>query len=91
MQSHFVSGSKEKAKQFFEQGLEKVFTQVRKTANYGYPFSIYYAFKQTESEAIENGTSSNIASTGWETMLEGLNEGGVFDYRYITNAYRTSQ
>ena len=72
----FRHGSRENAKQFFEDGLEKVFTQVRKTANYGYPFSVYYAFKQTESEAIENGTSKNIASTGWETMLEGLMRAG---------------
>jgi putative DNA methylase len=72
----FRHGSRENAKQFFERGLEKVFTQVRKTANYGYPFSVYYAFKQTESEAVENGTSQNIASTGWETMLEGLMRAG---------------
>ncbi|NJK58572.1 MAG: DUF559 domain-containing protein [Pleurocapsa sp. SU_5_0] len=69
-------GSRAKAQKFFEQGLEKVFTQVRKTANYGYPFSVYYAFKQTESEAVQSGNSQNIASTGWETMLEGLMRAG---------------
>jgi putative DNA methylase len=72
----FRHGSRENAKQFFERGLEKVFTQVRKTANYGYPFSVYYAFKQTESETVQNGASQNIASTGWETMLEGLMRAG---------------
>ncbi len=70
-------GTRKKAKRFFEDGLEKVFTQVRKTANYGYPFSVYYAFKQTESEAEKNGTKQvNVASTGWETMLEGLIRAG---------------
>ncbi len=69
-------GSRVKAQKFFEDGLEKVFTQVRKTAHDSYPFSVYYAFKQTESEAIQNGTSHNIASTGWETMLEGLIRAG---------------
>ena len=69
-------GSRQKAQEFFEDGLEKVFTQVRQTANYGYPFSVYYAFKQTESESVQNGSSKNIASTGWETMLEGLMRAG---------------
>jgi putative DNA methylase len=69
-------GSRKKAQKFFEDGLEKVFTQVRETAHNRYPFSVYYAFKQTESEAIQNGTSQNIASTGWETMLEGLMRAG---------------
>ncbi len=72
---HFRHGSKEKAKQFFEDGLNKVFHQVRKSAHPDYPFTVYYAFKQTESddEDSENETdSSSIASTGWETILEAL-------------------
>ncbi len=71
----FRHGSKDKAKQFFEDGLSKVFQQVRKSAHSDYPFTVYYAFKQTESddEDSENETdSSSIASTGWETILEAL-------------------
>ncbi|MEA5490111.1 MULTISPECIES: DUF1156 domain-containing protein [Pseudanabaena] len=72
---HFRHGSKEKAKEFFEDGLSKVFQQIRKSAHPDYPFTVYYAFKQTESDDdesdIETDTNS-IASTGWETMLEGL-------------------
>ena len=72
---HFRHGSRDKAKQFFEDGLSKVFHQVRKSAHSDYPFTVYYAFKQTESddEDSENETdSSSIASTGWETILEAL-------------------
>jgi putative DNA methylase len=70
-------GSREKAKIFFEEGLKKVFSQVHKSAKYGFPFIIYYAFKQTESEVgNETNNQINIASTGWETMLEGLIKAG---------------
>ncbi|MFN8473885.1 MAG: DUF1156 domain-containing protein [Anaerolineae bacterium] len=73
------NGSKERAQQFFEEGLRSVFTQMRKAQSYEYPVTIYYAFRQAESEEDEeaaSGTSANGAelrsSTGWETMLEGL-------------------
>ncbi|MCD8490338.1 MAG: DUF1156 domain-containing protein [Desertifilum sp.] len=65
-------GSKTKAQQFFQQGLEHVFHQIRKAAQLEYPINIYYAVKQTENEDDLNSGSSVIASTGWETMLEGL-------------------
>lgn len=35
--------------------------------------TVYYAFKQTEEDEEEGGA---IASTGWETMLDGLIESG---------------
>lgn len=70
-------GSKEKAKEFFEIGLERVFTHMRENHHPDYPLTLYYAFKQSEVDESddENGTSS-IASTGWETMLEGLVKAG---------------
>src|SRR5690606_32616722 len=42
-----------------------------------YPLTIFYAFKQSEVDESDgkNGTSP-IASTGWETMLEGLVKAG---------------
>ncbi len=69
-------GSKQKAKEFFETGLNKAFERMRKMASYRYPLTIYYAFKQAETE--DNGKNGNltIASTGWETMLEGLIQAG---------------
>ncbi|BDI18747.1 hypothetical protein ANSO36C_45490 [Nostoc cf. commune SO-36] len=70
-------GNKEKAKKFFEEGLNKAFTLMREAVHPDYPFSVFYAFKQTESEDTdEGGVNSAVASTGWETMLEGLIQAG---------------
>jgi putative DNA methylase len=69
------SGSKEKAQRFFEEGLRQAFARMREVQHHNYPLTVYYAFKQSESEdemeESENGEST-VASTGWETMLEGL-------------------
>ena len=72
----FRHGGRQKAQKFFEEGLKKVFTQVRQSANYGYPFILYYAFKQTETDTEGKNGNLTIASTGWETMLEGLIKSG---------------
>ncbi|ABA21810.1 Protein of unknown function DUF1156 [Trichormus variabilis ATCC 29413] len=73
------NGNKEKAKVFFEQNLSNAFTRMREAAHCDYPLSIFYAFKQTEvdedNELDGNGVKA-IASTGWETMLEGLIKAG---------------
>ncbi|WP_026733570.1 DUF1156 domain-containing protein [Fischerella sp. PCC 9605] len=70
-------GNKEKAKKFFEEGLNKAFTLMREAVHPDYPFSVFYAFKQTETEDNDkNQINSAIASTGWETMLEGLIKAG---------------
>jgi putative DNA methylase len=68
-------GSKEAAQSFFEQGFSRAFDQMRKLQLSGYPLTVYYAFKQAESESEQDGTN-NRASTGWETMLEGLIQSG---------------
>jgi putative DNA methylase len=64
---HFRHGSKEKAKQFFEDSLIQVFKRVNQINDKDYPVTIYYALKQTETDE-----SDQVASTGWETILEGL-------------------
>src|SRR5437588_9631166 len=78
-------GSKNKAQEFFETGLGKAFEQMRALQHPDYPLTVYYAFKQSESEAESseesevrlNGNSTKAtASTGWETMLEGLIRAG---------------
>nr|MDJ0574204.1 hypothetical protein [Xenococcaceae cyanobacterium MO_234.B1] len=69
-------GNKQKAKEFFETGLNKAFERMRKMADKNYPLTIYYAFKQTESDKNSKTASSTTASTGWETMLEGLIRAG---------------
>lgn len=72
------SGDKQKAKDFFEEGLGKAFNRMRETAHPDYPLTVYYAFKQSESEDDDDDNNVNtvIASTGWETMLEGLIKAG---------------
>jgi putative DNA methylase len=66
----FRHGGKEGARQFFEEGFESVFTGARRTASDDYPITVYYAFKQSESD--EAGT----ASTGWETILGSMVRAG---------------
>jgi putative DNA methylase len=70
-------GDKEKARQFFEEGLNKAFSHTYKSAHPDYPLTVYYAFKQAEAEG-DGGIEGNSAifSTGWETMLEGLIQAG---------------
>jgi len=69
-------GDKSKAEEHFEKGLGQAFAQMRNAAHPDYPLTVYYAFKQAESEdddgATLTSTASVVASTGWETMLEGL-------------------
>lgn len=73
--SYRFGGNKQKAKEFFEEGLGTVFKQMRKMAHDDYPLTIYYAFKQAEA-TNKNSVNTAIASTGWETMLEGLIKAG---------------
>ncbi|NPV86423.1 MAG: DUF1156 domain-containing protein [Anaerolineae bacterium] len=68
-------GDKQKAEEFFEEGLRQAFRNFRQLANPHYPVTVYYAFKQSEEEVdLEDkpSFSGGRASTGWETMLEGL-------------------
>ena len=69
---HRFDGNKSKADKHFLTGLSKAFYLMRSHAHPDYPMTVYYAFKQSETDS-ENG---GIASTGWETMLEGLLEAG---------------
>jgi putative DNA methylase len=66
-------GDKGQAREFFEDGFAKAFEKIRLVQNPNYPMTVYYAFKQTESEDEEEGNSDvQVTSTGWETMLSGL-------------------
>lgn len=59
-------GGRNGAERFFEDGFRHVFARARENASQDYPMTVYYAFKQSETNA--SGTSS----TGWETLLEGM-------------------
>ncbi len=75
-------GSKEKAQSFFEEGFGKAFTRMRETHHDDFPLTVYYAFKQSESDEDDSSDEdtfdapSATASTGWETMLTGLLRSG---------------
>ncbi|TAD76279.1 MAG: DUF1156 domain-containing protein [Oscillatoriales cyanobacterium] len=64
-------GNKQKAREFFEKGLGEAFQQMYEASNHKYPLTVYYAFKQSETDQ-KGKDDESIASTGWETMLEGL-------------------
>ncbi len=73
------NGDRRRAQEFFEEGLGKAFDRMREKQHREYPLTVYYAFKQAESDGqVEDGVAIPIApvSTGWETMLEGLLRSG---------------
>ncbi|HQZ63894.1 MAG TPA: DUF1156 domain-containing protein [Planctomycetaceae bacterium] len=64
-------GGKANAEKFFLDGMTDVMGSVASQAHPALPITIYYAFKQSETEG--KGTKS----TGWETFLEALNRAGL--------------
>ena len=68
---YLFGGDSEKARAFFEDGFAKAFLQMRDNQRPDYPFTVFYAFKQSETEE-ERATNAAVVSTGWETMLTGL-------------------
>ena len=65
-------GSADRAKEFFERGMSDALLQIYHAANNDIPITIYYAFKQTETDK-----NNNTASTGWETMLSAILSAGL--------------
>jgi putative DNA methylase len=65
-------GGKEKAEEFFLDGMTRAMHRVTEQAHPSFPVTIYYAFRQSETESESGGT----ASTGWETFLEAVIRAG---------------
>ena len=63
-------GSKEKAEQFFLDGMTDAMCHLAEQAHPAFPVSIYYAFKSSDTN---DGKTSN---TGWETFLEAVLRAG---------------
>lgn len=57
-------GTKEKAEAFFLEGMTLAMRRLSEQAHPGFPVTIYYAFKQSESDSTDV-----TASTGWETFI----------------------
>jgi len=64
-------GSKEKAEAFFLEGMTRAMHRLAEQAHPAFPVTIYYAFKQSESDGAD-GT----ASTGWDTFLDAVIRAG---------------
>jgi putative DNA methylase len=64
-------GTKEKAEAFFLNGMIAAMHNLALQAHPEMPLTIYYAFKQSETDGLD-GT----ASTGWETFLEAVLQAG---------------
>lgn len=64
-------GSKEKAETFFLNGMTQAMHRLAEQAHPAFPVTIYYAFKQAESDG-DDGTTN----TGWDTFLAAVIEAG---------------
>jgi putative DNA methylase len=60
-------GTREKAEAFFLNGMTQAMHRLAEQAHPAFPVTIYYAFKQAESDGDEG-----IASTGWDTFLSAV-------------------
>jgi putative DNA methylase len=67
----YRQGSKQLAEAFFLKGMTAAMHQLASTAHPAFPLTIYYAFKQAESD-----DEAGISSTGWETFLDALIRAG---------------
>ena len=63
-------GSVENAKSFFEDGMLSACKQMYRYAREDVPVTIYYAYKQSDSD------DSGMSSSGWETMLSAIINAG---------------
>ena len=67
----FRHDGKSNAERFFEHGFTDVFRRICEGTPPGFPITVFYAFKQAEAD-----DAGGHASTGWETLLEGMLTGG---------------
>jgi len=78
---HRFGNDRIRAREFFEDGLQEAFASIRRTAAVDLPITIYYAFKQTDSQDDMNDEGFNDrsgqASIGWEAMLTALIGAGL--------------
>ena len=67
-------GSRQRAKEFFEDGMFRTCKQIYEYARPDIPVTIYYAFKQSETDEVKG--DAKTASSGWETMLAAIVRAG---------------
>ena len=64
-------GGKKSAESFFLEGMTRAMQRLADVTHPGFPLTIYYAFKQSESDG-----DTGITSTGWETFLDSVIKAG---------------
>lgn len=64
-------GGKEQAEAFFGEGMARALHRLAEQSHPAFPVTIYYAFKQSETES-----ASGTSSTGWETFLDAVIQAG---------------
>lgn len=65
-------GGRENAERFFLEGMTEVFKNIAEFSQPAFPITIYYAFKQSETnELVET------SSAGWETFLQAIISAGL--------------
>lgn len=64
-------GSKKKAEVFFLDGMTKAMHRLAEQAHPAFPVTIYYAFKQAESDG-----GNGMTNTGWDTFLAAVIKAG---------------
>ncbi len=66
----YKHGGREKAEEFFLSGMTAVMHNIVELANETFPITIYYAFKQSETN------DAGTRNAGWETFLEAVIKAG---------------
>ena len=64
-------GNRQKAEAFFLTGMTQAVHRLAEQAHPGFPVTIYYAFKQSETKG-----GAGTVSTGWETFLDAVIKSG---------------
>src|ERR1039458_6393959 len=64
-------GGRDKAERFFLDGMTAAMRRLSEQAHPGFPVTIYYAFKQTDT-----GDEGDTGNTGWETFLDSIVRAG---------------
>ncbi len=64
-------GSRDRAEAFFLGGMTQAMRRLAEQAHPAFPVTIYYAFKQAESDGADGSTN-----TGWDTFLAAVIEAG---------------
>jgi putative DNA methylase len=63
--------TKEEAEEYFLDGMTRAVTRMAQVTHPAFPVTIYYAFKQSETEG-----EGETASTGWQTFLDAVVRAG---------------